>query len=182
MQAGAASVADRASQVIIRYARLGGAVAGAVALLGLFITGAALLVGRAALDGTAETVWTVVGIILLIAAVAPPVIAAFSLRSVGKFGAQLVSELRSLLDSGGEASSVVIETTEATVDGNRAVVAMAMPTMGRLRYQALQSGTAKRLTVVLATLMRLPVYLAMSVVAMLFAAGAGFILFLVWVF
>ena len=86
MQAGAASVADRASKVIMRYARLGGAIAGGVALLGLLITGAALLVGRAALDGTAETIWTVVGIILLIAAVVPPVIAAFSLRSVGKFG------------------------------------------------------------------------------------------------
>jgi type IV secretory pathway VirB2 component (pilin) len=182
MQADAASVADRASRVIMRYARLGGAVAGAVALLGLFVTGAALLVGRAALDGTAETIWTVVGVILMLAAVAPPVIAAFSLRSVGKFGAQLVSELRSLLDSGGEASSVVIETTEVTADGNRAVVATAMPTMGRLRYQALQSGTATRLPVVLATLMRLPLLLVMAVVAMLFAAGAGFILFLIWVF
>jgi type IV secretory pathway VirB2 component (pilin) len=182
MQAGAASAADRASQVIMRYARLGGAVAGVVALIGLVITGAALLVGRAALDGTAETIWTVVGIILLFAAVAPPVIAAFSLRSVGKFGTQLVSELRSLLESGGEASSVVIETTEVTVNGNRAVVATAMPTMGRLRYQALQSGSAKRLPVVLATLMRLPVLLALAVVAMLFAAGAGFILFLIWIF
>ena len=47
-----------------------------------------------------------------------------------------------MLDSGGEASSVVIETTEVTGDGNPAVVATAMPTMGRLRYQALQSGTA----------------------------------------
>lgn len=182
MQAGAASVADRASQVIMRYARLGGAVAGGVALIGLLVTGAALLVGRAALDGTAETIWTVVGIFLVIAAVAPPVIAAFSLRSVGKFGTQLVSELRSLLDSGGEASSVVIETTEVTVDGNRAVVATAMPTMGKLRYQALQSGTASRLTDVLASLIRLPLLLAMALIAMLFAAGAGFILFLIWIF
>ena len=87
-----------------------------------------------------------------------------------------------MLESGGEASSVVIETTEVTVDGNRAVVATAMPTMGRLRYQALQSGTASRLTVVLATLMRLPLLLAMAIVAMLFAAGAGFILFLIWIF
>ena len=166
----------------MRYARLGAAVAGAVALLGLFVTGSALLVGRAALDGTAESIWTAVGIILLIAAVVPPVIAAFSLRSVGKFGAQLVSELRGLIESGGEASSVVIETTEVTGDGNRAVVATAMPTMGRLRYQALQSGTASRLTAVLAMLMRLPLLLAAALIAMFFAAGAGFILFLIWIF
>ena len=57
-----------------------------------------------------------------------------------------------------------------------------MPTMGRLRYQALQSGTASRLTVVLAMLMRLPLLLAAALIAMFFAAGAGFILFLIWIF
>ena len=134
MQAGAAAVADRASRVIVRYARLGAALAGGVALIGLVIAGATFLVGRAALDGTAESVWTVFGVMLLAGAVVPPVIAALSLRRVGRSAAQLVSELRSLFDSGGEASTVVIETTEVTVDGSRAVVATAMPTMGRLRY------------------------------------------------
>jgi hypothetical protein len=182
MHAGATSVADRASQVILRYARLGAALAGGVALLGLFVAGTALLVGRAALDGTADVVWTVVGVLLLIGAVVPPVIASFSLQSVGRFARDLVAELRSLLDAGGEASSVVIETTEVTVDGSRAVVATAMPAMGRLRAQALQSGTARRLSQALASLMRLPLLLAISVITMFFAAGAGFVLFLVWVF
>src|SRR6187200_239188 len=91
MQAGAAAVADTASRVILRYARLGVALAGGVALIGLVIAGATFLVGRAALDGTAETVWTVFGIVLVAAAVVPPVIAALSLRRVGNSAAQLVS-------------------------------------------------------------------------------------------
>jgi hypothetical protein len=181
MQAGAASVADRAAQVIVRYARLGAALAGGVAVLGLIVSGSTFLVGRAALDGTAETVWMVVGALLVIGAVAPPVIAAFSLRSVSRFARELVAELRSLLEAGGEASSVVIETTEVTVDGGRAVVATAMPAMGRLRAQALRSGTSRRLSEVLAALVRLPLLLAISLIAMLFSAGAGFVLFLIWI-
>jgi hypothetical protein len=182
MQAGAAAVADRASRVILRYARLGAALAGGVALIGLVIAGATFLIGRAALDGTAETVWTVFGIVLVAAAVVPPVMAALSLRRVGHSAAQLVSELRSLFDAGGEASTVVIETTEVTSDGSRALVATAMPTMGRLRTQALRSGTARRLTEALTALMRLPLLLAVAVIAMLLSAGAGFVLFLIWVF
>ena len=85
-----------------------------VALLGLLVAGGALLVGRAALDGTAETVWTVVGGLLLIGAVVPrwsPLPAALGRRA--RRSAR--QRLRSLLDSGGEASAVVIETTEFTV-------------------------------------------------------------------
>src|SRR5262245_21749302 len=182
MQAGAAAVADRASRVILRYARLGAALAGGVALIGLVIAGATFLVGRAALGGTAETVWTVFGIVLLAGAVVPPVIAALSLRRVGHSVAKLVSELRSLFDSGGEASNVVIETTEVTVDGSRALVATAMPTMGRLRTQAVQSGTSRELTEALTALLRLPLLLIIAVVAMLISAGAGFVLFLIWIF
>jgi hypothetical protein len=182
MQPGAAAVADRASRVIVRYARLGAALAGGVALIGLVIAGATFLVGRAALDGTAESVWTVFGIMLLAGAVVPPVIAALSLRRVGRSAAQLVSELRSLFDSGGEASTVVIETTEVTVDGSRAVVATAMPTMSRLRTQAVRSGTSRELTEALTALLRLPLLLAVAVFAMLISAGAGFVLFLFWVF
>ena len=87
-----------------------------------------------------------------------------------------------MLDAGGEASAVVIETTEFTGEGGPAVVTTVMPTMGRLRSQAAQSGTAGRLSDILATLMSLPLLLAMAVVAMLISAGAGFILFLIWVF
>ena len=119
---------------------------------------------------------------LLAGAVVPPVIAALSLRRVGRSAAQLVSELRSLFDSGGEASTVVIETTEVTVDGSRAVVATAMPTMSRLRTQAVRSGTSRELTEALTALLRLPLLLAIAVIAMLISAGAGFVLFLIWVF
>jgi hypothetical protein len=182
MQAGAAAVADRASRVILHYARLGAAFAGGVALIGLAIAGATFLVGRAALDGTAETVWTVFGIVLVAGAVVPPVIAALSLRRVGHSAAQLVSELRSLVDSGGDASTVVIETTEVTADGSRALVATAMPTMGRLRIQAVRSGTSRELTEALTALLRLPLLLAIAVIAMLLSAGAGFVLFLIWIF
>jgi hypothetical protein len=182
MQAGAAAVADRASRVILRYARLGAALAGGVALIGLLIAGSTFLVGRAALDGTGEAVWTVFGLALLAGAVVPPVIAALSLRRVGRSAAQLVSELRALFDAGGDASTVVIETTEVTVDGSRAVVATAMPTMGRLRTQAVRSGTSRELTEALTALLRLPLLLAIAIIAMLISAGAGFVLFLIWVF
>ena len=168
--------------MITRYVRLGGVLAGTVALLGLVVAGSAFLVGRSALDGTAETVWTVVGVLLLIGAVVPPLLAAFRLFAVGRSSGQLVSDFRSLLDAGGEASAVVIETTEFTGEGGPAVVTTVMPTMGRLRSQALQSGTATRLSDILATLMSLPLLLAVSLVAMLFSAGAGFILFLIWIF
>ena len=182
MQPTVGLLADRATAVVTRYVRLGGVAAGTVALLGLLVAGGALLVGRAALDGTAETVWTVVGGLLVIGAVVPPLLACFRLFSVGRSSGQLVSDFRSLLDSGGEASAVVIETTEFTGEGGPAVVTTVMPTMGRLRSQAVQSGTAQRLSDILATLMSLPLLLAVALVAMLFSAGCGFILFLIWVF
>ena len=182
MQPTVGLLADRATAVITRYVRLGAAVAGVVALIGLLVAGSAFLVGRAALDGTAETVWTVVGGLLLVGAVFPPTLACFRLLAIGRSSGQLVGDFRSLLDSGGEASAVVIETTEFTGESGPAVVTTVMPTMGRLRSQALQSGTSQRLTDILATLMRLPLLLVGAVVAMLFAAGCGFILFLIWVF
>jgi hypothetical protein len=148
----------------------------------LIVAGAALLIGRAALDGTAETVWTVVGALLLIGAVVPPLLASFRLLSVGRSSAQLVTELRSLLDRGGEASEVVIETTEFTGESGPALVTTVMPTMGRLRVQALRAGTTQRLSDILSALTSLPLLLLLAMVAMLISAGAGFVLFLVWVF
>jgi hypothetical protein len=175
-------LADRATAVITRYVRLGAMLAATVAGLGLLVAGGAFLIGRSALDGTAESVWTVVGLLLLVGAVVPPLLASFRLFSIGRSSTQLVSDFRSLLDAGGEASAVVIETTEFTGESGPAVVTTVMPTMGRLRSQAAQSGTAGRLSEILATLMSLPLLLALAVVAMLISAGAGFILFLIWVF
>ena len=68
------------------------------------------------------------------------------------------------------------------MDSSRAVVATAMPTMGRLRTQAVRSGTSRELTEALTALLRLPLLLAVAVIAMLISAGAGFVLFLIWVF
>jgi hypothetical protein len=182
MQPTAGVLADRATGVITRYVRLGAVLAGFVAVLGLIVAGIAFLVGRAALDGTAETVWTVVGALLLIGAVVPPLIASFRLLSVGRSSAQLVTELRSLLDGGGEASQVVIETTEFTGESGPALVTTVMPTMGRLRTYAMRTGTSQRLSEILTVLTTLPLLLLLSVVAMLISAGAGFVLFLVWIF
>ena len=182
MQPTVGLLAERATAVVTRYVRLGALVAAGVAVVGLGVAGGALLVGRSALDGSAETVWTVVGVLLVAAAVVPPLLAAVRLRSISRDTTQLVSDFRSLLDAGGEASTVVIETTEASTGNRQAVVTTAMPTMGRLRMQADQVGTTQRLSDVLAALMSLPLLLAMSVVAMLFSAGAGFILFLIWIF
>jgi hypothetical protein len=175
-------LADRATAVITRYVRLGAVLAVTVAGLGLLVAGGAFLIGRSALDGTAESVWTVVGLLLLVGAVVPPLLASFRLFSVGRSSTQLASDFRSLLDAGGEASAVVIETTEFSGEGGPAVVTTVMPTMGRLRSQAVQSGTTRRLSEILGTLMSLPLLLALAVVAMLISAGAGFILFLIWVF
>jgi hypothetical protein len=175
-------LADRATAVVTRYVRLGAVLAATVAGLGLLVAGGAFVIGRSALDGTAESVWTVVGLLLLVGAVVPPGLASFRLFSIGRSSTQLVSDFRSLLDAGGEASAVVIETTEFTGEGGPAVVTTVMPTMGRLRSQAAQSGTAGRLSEILATLMSLPLLLALAVVATLISAGAGFILFLIWVF
>ena len=167
----------------MRYARLGGAVAGAVALLGLLVAGAALLVGRAALDGTAETIWTVVGVMLL----ARCRCTAGHRRLLTSVGRQVrhpaglrAAQLARRPAARHRPSSSKRPRSPSTA--TQAVVATAMPTMGRLRYQALQSGTAKR-----------PprraghadagyrLLLAVAIVSMLFAAGAGFILFLIWV-
>ena len=169
--------------MVTRYVRLGSAVAGVVAIVGLCVAGGALLVGRAALDGSAESVWTVVGLLLVVGAVGPPVLASFRLYSVGKWTGQLVGEFQSLIDKGGEASAVVIETTESSGGGgSQTLVTTAMPNVGRLRTQAVQSGTATRLSRILETLMTLPLLLAFSLIAMLFSAGAGFILLLIWMF
>ena len=182
MQPTAGLLADRATAVITRYVRFGAVLAAIVALFGLLVAGSALLVGRSALDGSAESVWTVVGTLLLIGAVVPPLLACFRLVSVGRSTSQLAGDFRSLLDAGGDASAVVIETTEFTGQGGPAVVTTVMPTMGRLRSQAVQSGTATRLSRILETLMSLPLLLAVSMIAMLFSAGAGFILLLIWIF
>jgi hypothetical protein len=185
VQPNAASLADRAAAVITRFVRLGAGVAAVVAVAGLLVAGTAFLVGRSALDGSAETLWTVVGLLLLACAVVPPLVASFRLFSVGRWTGQLVGEFRSLLDAGGDATTVVIETTEFTgAGGSQELVTTVMPTVGRLRTQAMRlpAGAARRLNDILATLMSLPWLLLLAVVAILISAGAGFILLLIWIF
>jgi hypothetical protein len=183
VQPNAASLADRAAAVITRFVRLGAGLAAVVGVMGLLVAGTAFLVGRSALDGSAEQVWSVVGLLLLAAAVVPPLLASFRLYSVGRWTNQLVDEFRSLLDAGGEASTVVIETTEFSgAAGSQALVTTVMPTVGRLRTQALRAGTARRLSAILTTLTSLPWLLLLAVVAILVSAGAGFILLLIWIF
>ena len=68
--------------MVITLARKGMSLATGVALVVLFIGGLSYLTGLAGLDGSARTVWTVLGLGMLVVAVGAPLLARWRLASV----------------------------------------------------------------------------------------------------
>ena len=100
----------RAVDAVELLAREGSALAIGVALLTLLIAGSSFLTGLAALDGSVETAWIVLGGTLLVVAVGAPLLAWWRLRRVRRHATGLVAEVQRLASRSPEAERIVIDT------------------------------------------------------------------------
>jgi hypothetical protein len=84
-----------------------------VFVIAAVIATVSFLLGREALDGGIETVWTVLGVVFGAIAIGGALLASWRLATVRRSARELVGEVRTLLDSGQAAQRTVIETVEA---------------------------------------------------------------------
>lgn len=105
-------LAERAGESFVTLARRGAALAMGVAIVALVVIGLAYLLGILALDGTARTVWLVLGGLLLLVGVLWPLRAALGLRQLPKALGNFVTEVQTLLSDDAEARHVVIDTVD----------------------------------------------------------------------
>ena len=103
-------LARRTTTLIAGLARKGVSLATGVVVVVLVVCGLSYLTGLAALEGSARSAWTVVGLAMLIVAVGAPLLARWRLSSVTKRTSELVGEIRSLITRDADAQRVVIET------------------------------------------------------------------------
>lgn len=176
---------DAALGALSNLARRGSTLTTGVALLALLVVGLAYAIGIAALDGSAQSAWVVLGGVLLITAVGAPLLASLRLRAIPRSTTKLATELRGLLGQSDAARQVVIDTVahdEPQADG-RPLPAIVYQSQHytTLRTLAGTSGDFKDLAVVFHRVATLPGLVAIGLLLTALGALCGFVLFLVWV-
>jgi hypothetical protein len=177
---------DAAMGALGSLARRGSTLTTGVALIALVVVGLAYAIGIAALDGSAQSAWVLLGGILLVSAVGAPLLASMRLRAIPKSTTKLATELRGLLGQSDEARQVVIETVahdEPASDG-RPLPAIVYQSQHftTLRTLAGTSEDFKDLAVVFHRVATLPGLVAIGLLLTALGALCGFVLFLVLIF
>jgi hypothetical protein len=179
-----AAIDDLAGQAVaaVEYvARRGAALAIGVALIALLICGSSFLTGLAAMDGSVETAWIVLGGTLLVIAVGAPLLAWWRLARVRRHANALVGEVRRLASRSPEAEQIVIETVavdpEAGSPATPAVIGQSAQ-FTRLRTIAIDAGDLRELPGALRAVTLFPALLGIALLLCLVFAILGF-LFLV---
>ena len=177
---------DAALGALGSLARRGSTLTTGVALIALLVVGLSYGIGIAALDGSAQSAWVLLGGILLVTAVGAPLLASLRLRAIPKSTTKLASELRGLLGQSDAARQVVIETVahdEPEADG-RPLPAIVYQSQHftTLRTLAGSSDDFKDLALVFHRVATLPGLVAIGLLLTALGALCGFVLFLVWVF
>ncbi len=181
MMASIDDLAGRAVAVVELLARRGAALAIGVTLIALLIGGSSFLTGLAAMDGSVETAWIVIGGTLLVIAVGAPLLAWWRLSRVRRHATALVGEVQRLASRSPEAERVVIETVAVDPDAagtiSPAVVGQTAQ-FTRLRTIAIDAGDLRQLPGALRAVTTYPWLLAIALLLCLVFAILGF-LFLV---
>jgi hypothetical protein len=144
----------------------------------VLVTAAALvtyLLGLAALDGSAEQVWAVIGAAIGLAAIGVPLLAAWRLRAVRRRAPELVGDVRTLMGRNRDAERLVIETVESgQPTGDRSMVVYRSQDFGDLQRIAVSTGDLRVLPDALTAVRSYPGLLVIGVLAIL---GFGFLSF-----
>ena len=178
-------LARRMTGLVSELARKGMMVATGVAVLVLLIGGASYLTGLAALDGSARSAWTLVGLAMLIAAIAAPLIAGWRLRRVRRHVDELVGEVRTLITTEPDAQRVVIETIahdeQPVQRGDPLPVVYDSRQFSRLRTASAGVGGMRQLPGALLAVTTFPALLLWALVGIVVFGILGFLFMIAWV-
>jgi hypothetical protein len=178
------ALARQTTALVGELARKGMALATGVALVTLVIGGLSYLTGLAGLDGSAHSAWTVIGAVMLIAAVGAPLLARWRLARVRRHVTQLVGEVRTLITRDPEAEQVVIETI--AYDDANAGTGELRPVLydsrqfDRLRTVSIRSSDLRELPGALRAVTTFPLLLLLAILGIVVFGVLGFFFLLAW--
>jgi len=162
-------LAGALTRLVTSVARRGARWATRVAVV-VFVAGLVMyLLGLAALGGSVGRVWPWLGAVIVLAAVAAPLLARWRLTSVSKDATGLVAEVRTLVSGSADAHRVVVDTVE-TADRVGAEPAATLRGVEVHEFRDLRrlAGTAqdlRRLPLALAAVTTFPGLLAIGILA-----------------
>jgi hypothetical protein len=182
-------LARRAVDVALRFARRAGRLAVVTAVFIAFVGLMTFAIGRAALDGGADSAWTIIGAVLVVVAVGAPLLAWWRLASVRRYAGELVDDVQRLITGDAEAKRVVIDTVESsasppeisprTAQGRMLVTTQSF---SRLRTVSVSAGDLRRLPGAVTAVTSFPGLLALGLLLSLVLSVLGFVFLLVWIF
>jgi hypothetical protein len=179
-------LARRTTTLVAELARKGMAIATGVAVVTLIVGGLSYLTGLAGLEGSAHSAWTLVGAVMLIAAVGAPLLARWRLARVRRHVTELVGEVRSLITRDPEAQQVVIETV--AYDDRTEPVRDLRPVVydsrqfQRLRTVSVKASDLRELPGALAAVSTFPGLLLWAVLGTVVFGVLGFFFLIAWIF
>ena len=179
-------LANRTTALVTSLARKGMALAIGVALVVGVVGGLSYLTGLAGLDGSARSLWTVLGLVMLVVAVGAPLLAWWRLATISRRAGDLVGEVRTLITRDAAAQRVVIETVAVderdptTVRDLRPVVYDSRQ-FHRLRQVTVGAGDLAQLTSALRTVTTFPGLLGLALLGVVVFGLLGFVFLIAWI-
>lgn len=174
-----AALAHRAVDSVMTLVRRGLALAGGVMIMAVSFGVGGFLLGLAALDGSIEKVWVVLGGAFAVLSISSVSLTILRLRSVKKGADTLFAEVLSLISGDSQTQRTVIETVEST-DGREgdSVVAISREFFTLQGAVGNRIGQFKSLGVALTAITSFRALIAAATVIMLGFAGLS-VLFLI---
>jgi len=180
-------LARQMATLVTTLARKGKVVATGVAVVVLLVGGLAYLTGLAALDGSARSLWTVLGLVMLMVAVGAPLLARWRLASISNRASGLLGDLRTLIARDADAQRVVIDTV---------AVEEPLPVAGRdprpviydsrqfngLRTVSSRANDLRELPRAMRAVTTLPLLLGIALLGVVVFGTLGFVFLLAWIF
>jgi len=176
-------LARRAVATVSLLAEKGAKLAGAVAL---FVGAGSVIVyllGLAALEGSARSVWVVAGAVLVVIAAGAPLLARWRLSSVRRDATSLVTDVRTLLERNTDARRVVTDTVEheAPAGTRSPAVVVHSRRFTNLRQVAGTANDLRSLPSALLAVTTFPYLLAISVALLPVFFILGLIFLIAWI-
>lgn len=179
-------LARRTTALVTGLARKGMTLATGVAVLVLIVGGLSYLTGLAGLDGSARSLWTVLGLVMLVVAVGAPLLARWRLSSVSRRANELVGDIRTLISRDADAQRVVIETVAvderapSDVRDPRPVVYDSRQ-FNRLRTVTVKANDLRELPSALVAVTTFPGLLAIALLGVVVFGLLGFVFLIAWI-
>jgi hypothetical protein len=161
--------------------------AAGVAVVVLIVGGLSYLTGLAGLDGSARSLWTVLGLIMLVVAVGAPLRAWWRLAAVSKKASALAGDIRTLITRDADARRVVIETVAVDKPppaGGRELRPAVYDSrqIHRLRTVTVKASDLRELPGAIRAVTTFPWLLGLALLGVLVFGLLGFLFLLAWIF